>query len=139
MSTPSTRRSKGPRQHRIFLPPLSQRTLNGSSISLSGNLHPQQLSWDPLFTLGRSDFAPSRIQWSSVGLLNPQNPIAVNAELSFFLSGFSLSQFWRFRCRGTCLSDSRIPIFRNSDTCASLTFQRYFTSSTFHSSQYHES
>jgi hypothetical protein len=89
----TTRRSEGPRQHRIFPLPLARRTLNGSSISLSGNLHPQQTSWDPLFTLGRSDFATSRIQWSSVGLSNPRNPTTVNADLSFSFRDFPYRDF----------------------------------------------
>jgi hypothetical protein len=35
--------------------------------------------------LGRSDFATSRGQWSSVGLSNPRNPITINADLFLFL------------------------------------------------------
>jgi hypothetical protein len=103
---------------------MARRTLNGSSISLSGNLHPQQsLVGSPLYTweIGLRDFAN---QWSSVGLSNPRNPTTVNADLFLFLSGFSLSRFRHSRCRTTCLTDSRIPICRNSDTLASLTFQR---------------
>jgi hypothetical protein len=118
----TTRRSEGPRQHRIFPLPLARRTLNGSSISLSGNLHPQQtLMGSPLYTweIGLRNFAnPVVKRWS----LESPKPETVNADLSFSLSGFSLSRFRRSRCRETCLLDSRIPICRNSDTLASFDF-----------------
>jgi hypothetical protein len=100
----------------------ARRTLNGSSISLSGNLHPQQtLTGSPLYTweIGLRNFAnPVVKRWS----LESPKPETVNADLSFFLSGFSLSRFRRSRCRETCLPDSRIPICRNSDTLASFDF-----------------
>jgi hypothetical protein len=60
--------------------------------------------------------------------LESPNSDTINANPSFFLSRFSLSRFQRSRCRGTCLPDSRIPIYQNSDTLARLTFQHLPTS-----------
>jgi hypothetical protein len=83
----TTRRSEGPCQHRIFPLPLARRTLNGSSISLSGNLHPQQtLMGSPLCTweIGLRNFAnPVVKRWS----LESPKPETVNADLSSFLFG----------------------------------------------------
>jgi hypothetical protein len=108
--------------HRIFLFHTARRTLKALLFPYREICTHNKSLWDPLFTLGRSDFATSRGQWSSVGLSNPRNPTTVNADL--FLSGFSLSRFRHSRCRTTCFPDSRFPICRNSDTRASLTFQR---------------
>jgi hypothetical protein len=120
VSNPQVGRSTS---HRIFPFFTARRTLNGSSISLSGNLHPQQSSRDPLFTLGRSDFATSRGQWSSVGLSNPRNPTTVNADLSLSFRDFPIA-ISALAMSNNLFPDSRIPICRNSDTRASLTFQR---------------
>jgi hypothetical protein len=57
--------------HRIFSLTLARRAFaNGSSISLSGNLHPQLTSRNSPLYFGRSDFTLSRIQWSSALSLN---------------------------------------------------------------------
>jgi hypothetical protein len=76
-----TRKSKGPRQHRIFLFTLARRTLHALLFPYREICTHNKLSQDPLFTLGRSDFATSLSQWSSVGLSKPRNLTTVNAGL----------------------------------------------------------
>jgi hypothetical protein len=87
-----------------------------------------QLQEIPPLYLGRSDFAPSRIRWSSA--LSPISETRKQSTLTLPLSsfGFSLSRFRRSRCQATCSRDSRNPIFQNSDALTRLTFQCPFTS-----------
>jgi hypothetical protein len=116
--------------HRIFSLTLARRAFgNGSSISLSGNLHPQLTSRNSPLYFGRSDFALSRIRWSSALSLNlrkPENSQRLTFSLS--LSDFSLSRFRRSRCQATCSRDSRNPIYRNSDALASFDLSTAFHS-----------
>jgi hypothetical protein len=141
-STPATSQPAGRKVHVntgsfLYTGPKSFAT--GSLIFLSENMHPQQIltgsplsSWD----IGLQKFVNLVVKRWSLKSLKPK---IVNAGLSFFLSGFYLSQFRQSQCRETCLLDSRIPICRNSNTLASIDFQHHFTSSGLWTSQYRES
>jgi hypothetical protein len=65
--------------------------LKCSSISLLGNLHPQNFPHDPLSALGGSDFVTSRGQWSSIVPSSPRDPTTVNADLSFYFRTFLIA------------------------------------------------
>jgi hypothetical protein len=124
--------------HRIFPLSTALRTSKGSSISLSRNLHPHKSSWDPpSLQSGDQTSRLCEVNGLAFGSRIPETRQPVNADL--FLLGFSLSQFRHSRCRTTCFTDPRIPICRNSDTRASLTFQHPVTSSSFRTSLYRES
>jgi hypothetical protein len=129
---------EGPRHTGSFLS-LARRTLNGSSISLSGNLHPQQtLTGSPLYTweIGLRNFAnPVVERWS----LESPKPETVNADLFFSFRDFPYRDFGD---RDVEKLVSSTPESRFAETLIhsrALTFQRHFTSSALRTSQYRES
>jgi hypothetical protein len=122
MQPSSTRGSEG-YVHRIVLLSLARRALeNGSSISLSGNLHPQLTSRNPPCTSGdrTSHFRESGGQASC--LLISETRKQSTLTLSFPILDFSLSRFRQSRCQATRSLGSRNPICRNSDALASFDF-----------------
>jgi hypothetical protein len=109
--------------HRIFFLTLARRAFsNGSSISLSGNLHPQLTSRNSPYTSGdrTSHFANSVVE--RLVSLSPKigNNQCLTCSLS--LSYFSLSQFWQLRCQATRSLDSQNPICRTSDALTRFDF-----------------
>jgi hypothetical protein len=130
---------KGPRQHMIFPFPLARRTLMALLFPYQEIFTHIKLSQDPLFTLRRSDFSTSRIQWSSIGHSNPRNP--KQSTLTFPLS------FRDFPCHDFSDHDVEKIVSSNPESLFSetpihsqaFTFQRHFTSSALWTLQYHES
>jgi hypothetical protein len=111
---------------------LARRTPNGSSISLSGNLHPQKSSWDPLFTnrgIRIRDFVNPKVGRRSLESPKPDN----QSTLTFSYRDFATYDIKHLASPNPEPRYAETPIY-----FVSLTFQR-FSSSTFRSSQYRKS
>jgi hypothetical protein len=135
----TTRRSKGPRKHRIFPFPLARRASEWLFYFPFRKSIPTVNFKNPPFCFGKSDFTLLWICWSRTCLSDPRNPKTVNTDLSSSLSGFSFSWFQRSWYQATCSYDSRNLIFWNFDALTRLTFQRPFSMLGLWTSWYRES
>jgi hypothetical protein len=74
---------------------LARRTLIDSSISLSGNLHPQQSMCDPLFftyrRIGTRDFASPVVENRTLGSLKPDNQSTLTFSFRIETSSITIS------------------------------------------------
>jgi hypothetical protein len=111
--------------NRIFLPSLARRALGiGSSISLSGNLHPQLTSRNsPLILreVGLRTFTNLVVK----RLVSRSPKTRKQSMLDLFSLSFKfllIANSWS-RCQTTRSRDSRNPIYRNSDALARFDFQ----------------
>jgi hypothetical protein len=80
--------------HRIFSF-LARRTLTGSSISLSGNLHPHQSTCDPLFftyqRIGTRDFMSPVVENRTLGSPKPDNQSTLTFSFRIGTSSIAIS------------------------------------------------